>query len=251
MSMMLARSINKLLGYYGLELRKKFLLEVAEADQHHMKIMDDIKPYTLTTRERIWALLNSVDYVATRGIAGSIVECGVWRGGSMMAAAKRLQLHNQLRDLYLFDTYEGMSEPTEFDKASGHDVRKEWESQQTSNQNNWCYASLDEVRANVLSTGYPAARIHFTKGKVEDTLTRVENLPAEIAILRLDTDWYESTKIELEILYPRLVPGGVLIIDDYGYWDGARRAVTEYFSRPSRHLLLNYIDNTGRIAVKV
>lgn len=251
MSKMLADGVNWLLSRYGLEIRRKYLREVVEADQRHMQIMEDVRPYTLTSRERIWALMNSIDYVVNRGIEGAIVECGVWRGGSMMTVSKRLQHHSDIRDLYLFDTFEGMSEPSEFDTATGHDVRKEWEQHQTSQQNEWCYAPLDEVRKNVLSTGYPEARIRFIKGKVEDTLQQPINLPEKIAVLRLDTDWYESTKSELEILYPRLAIGGVLIIDDYGYWDGARRAVTEYFATPSRGLLLNYIDNTGRIAVKV
>lgn len=248
---MLVGAVNRLLGFSEFEIRRKHLLQVAEADQQHMQIMEDVRPYTLTSRDRIWALMNSIDYIVKRGIEGSIVECGVWRGGSMMTVAKRLLHHNDIRDLYLFDTFEGMSEPSEFDTAAGHDVHKEWEQQQTSQQNEWCYASLDEVCKNVLSTGYKESRIRFIKGKVEDTLRQPNNLPEKIAVLRLDTDWYESTKSELEILYPRLAIGGVLIIDDYGYWDGARRAVTEYFSAPSRGLLLNYIDNTGRIAVKV
>jgi hypothetical protein len=82
---------------------------------------------------------------------------------------------------------------------------------------------------------------------VEDTISEA-NAPTKIALLRLDTDWYESTKWELEILYPRLISGGVLIIDDFGYWDGARKAVVEYFA--DNPILLNYIDGTGRIAIK-
>ncbi len=109
----------------------------------------------------------------------------------------------------------------------------------------WCYSPLEEVKRNMDSTGYPAAEITYVKGKVEDTLP--DAAPAQIAVLRLDTDWYESTRHELEHLYPRLAPGGVLIIDDYGYWSGARKAVDEYFGDS---LLLNRIDNTGRMAIK-
>jgi hypothetical protein len=100
----------------------------------------------------------------------------------------------------------------------------------------------------VLGVGYPEERIHFVPGRVEETLP--QNAPKDIALLRLDTDWYASTKHELQHLYPRLVPGGVLIVDDYGYWQGARQAVDEYLSENGLALLLNRIDHTARIAVK-
>jgi O-methyltransferase len=111
----------------------------------------------------------------------------------------------------------------------------------------WCIASLDDVRANLLSTGYPANQIHFVPGKVEQTIPKT--LPERLALLRLDTDWYESTKHELEHLYPRLSNDGVLIIDDYGHWRGAREAVDEFFLR-SRHPLLHRLDYTGRLMLK-
>jgi O-methyltransferase len=103
------------------------------------------------------------------------------------------------------------------------------------------------VRATLLETGYPAERLHLHRGPVEETLPRQS--PGPLALLRLDTDWYKSTLHELEHLYPLLAGGGILIIDDYGHWQGARRAVDEYFA-DSPPLLLNRIDYTGRIAVK-
>jgi len=99
-----------------------------------------------------------------------------------------------------------------------------------------------------LSIGYPEQQIHFVEGLVEETLPA--EAPEEIALLRLDTDWYSSTKHELEQLYPRLAPGGVLILDDYGHWQGARRAVDEYFAENQITLLLNRVDSTARIGVK-
>jgi O-methyltransferase len=83
---------------------------------------------------------------------------------------------------------------------------------------------------------------------VEDTIPA--SVPEQIALLRLDTDWYESTKCELEILFPRLVKGGVIIIDDYGCWQGARKAVDEYFNKNNIAILLNRMDDTGRIGIK-
>jgi hypothetical protein len=91
-------------------------------------------------------------------------------------------------------------------------------------------------------------RVHFIEAPVEESLPA--HAPEQIALLRLDTDWYASTRHELEHLYPRLVPGGVLIIDDYGHWEGARRAADEYFGKIGEHLLLNRLDYAARIAVK-
>ncbi len=104
------------------------------------------------------------------------------------------------------------------------------------------------VRETIDSAGYPSERVHFVRGQVEDTVP--EQAPERIALLRLDTDWYESTRHELLHLYPRLASGGVLIVDDYGHWDGCRRAVDEYFSTEAEPVLLSRIDYTGRLAVK-
>ncbi len=113
----------------------------------------------------------------------------------------------------------------------------------------WCIASLQEVRHNMQATGYPSGQIHYIEGRVEETIPA--QIPDSIALLRLDTDWYESTRHELEHLYPRLVEGGVLVLDDYGHWQGARQAVDEYFAQAGHRPLLQRIDYSGRLAVKV
>jgi len=163
----------------------------------------------------------------------------------MMAVALTLaNARNADRDLYLFDTYEGITKPTAVD---GQHARTTWSERQTASHNTWAYAGLKEVRTNIASTGYPTDRVHYIVGKVEETVP--SSAPDSIAILRLDTDWYESTRHELEHLVDRVSPGGVLIIDDYGHWQGARRAVDEFLARTSRPVLLNRVDYTGRIAV--
>jgi hypothetical protein len=121
-------------------------------------------------------------------------------------------------------------------------------SRRGSDTSDWCYASLEDVRQNLASTGYGMERIAFVKGKVEDTLPG--SAPDSISLLRLDTDWYESTLHELVHLFPRLSAGGVLIIDDYGHWRGARRAVDEYLRDNSIRMLFDRVDYSGRIAVK-
>lgn len=207
------------------------------------------KPFTMTSVERMAALIQAVTYVTKNGIAGDIVECGVWRGGSMMAVALTLLAHgDRSRSLYLFDTFEGMSAPTGDDQSLdgvSAEVQLERDPRGTGV---WCYASLEDVRANILSTGYPEEKIHLIKGKVEETIP--QNIPSSLSLLRLDTDWYESTKHELRHLYPLLNTKGILIIDDYGHWQGARKAVDEYFAELGVQDYLHRIDYTGRILVK-
>jgi O-methyltransferase len=203
----------------------------------------------MTTPPRVYALVRAVEYLVARPVPGALVECGVWRGGSVMAAALTLlRLGVTDRDLYLFDTFTGMTEPGEEDVMQTGKRAADLLASGSPDSHVWAIAPLDQVREAVLGVGYPEERIHFVQGRVEDTLPA--NAPAEIALLRLDTDWYSSTKHELVHLYPRLRSEGVLIVDDYGYWRGQRRAVDEYISDNSLTLLLNRIDNSGRIALK-
>jgi len=210
-----------------------------------------VKNFTMTSKERAYALYKAVKYIVNSGIDGDFVECGVWKGGSgMIMAYALLEMGQTTRRIHLFDTFEGMPKPTKEDyKVSNRSVRaeSEWESKQCKNHNQWCFSPLSEVRNNMHSTGYPDAKIIFVKGKVEDTIP--ENMPDKIALLRLDTDWYESTKYELEHLYPILVEKGVLIIDDYGFWAGAKKATDEFFSK-EKGIFLVRIDDTGRIGIK-
>jgi len=210
-----------------------------------------IRAYTMTSPERLYSLIQATQYVESARIPGDIVECGVWRGGSMMAVAKTLLAAGAIhRDLYLFDTFEGMTKPGERDISVANDRADEVMRNTVRSEDNlfWCYAPVERVRQALLSTGYPEPHLRFVVGKVEETLPG--QAPSAIALLRLDTDWYESTKHELMHLFPRLSRGGVLIIDDYGHWKGARAAVDEYFSENGIKILLNRIDYTGRIALK-
>jgi O-methyltransferase len=206
--------------------------------------VDDVRPFTMTTPERVYALCVATEYIVRTGTPGAIVECGVWRGGSMMAVARTLlRLGSADRDLYLFDTFEGQPPPGIEDvSVEGGETLTLLEGR------DWCGgAPEDDVRKNLLSVGYGADRLHLVKGMVEETIPA--GAPDAISLLRLDTDWYGSTKHELVHLYPRLEPGGVLIIDDYGDWRGAKQAVDEYVQEQELKLLLTRIDG-ARIAVK-
>jgi hypothetical protein len=151
--------------------------------------------------------------------------------------------------LYLFDTFEGMSHPTEHDvRAETGERAAELLAHSNKGDQIWACSSLREVQENLARTEFPANRVHFVRGRVEDTIPH--QAPEQISILRLDTDWYESTRHELIHLFPRLSAHGVLIIDDYGSWAGARKAVDEYFATSEFRPLLARIDDTGRICTK-
>lgn len=220
-------------------------------------IIERVAPYTMTSPMRIEALLEGVRYCIARDIPGVFVECGVWRGGSVLAMLLQLlELGVTDRDVYLYDTFEGMTEPTEEDTSAFQEPALEtWQRTGSQGRKAWSgyfneqVFSEDAVRRVLLETGYPESRLEFVRGPVEQTLPGT--IPEKIALLRLDTDWYASTLHELEHLYPKLVASGVLIIDDYGHWRGCRQAVDEYFARDDvPQLLLQRIDYTGRMAVK-
>ncbi len=220
----------------------------ADYDESSKEIITAVKPWTMTSIERLNALVQSVRYVTRHELPGDIVECGVWRGGSMQAVARTLlSLGVTDRELYLFDTFEGMSEPTEEDKRVDGASAADLLATQSKDRPIWALATLDDVQDGFSRLDYPAERVHYVQGKVEDTIP--EQAPEQIAILRLDTDWYSSTKHELIHLYDRLVPGGVLLLDDYGYWQGSRQAVDEFLEETGARLLLTRMDE-GRIAVK-
>jgi O-methyltransferase len=221
----------------------------ADFSPAEVEIIEAVREKTLTTHERVVSLVRAIDYVVKNSIAGDIVECGVWKGGSMMAAALALKrLADTHRELHLYDTFDGMPPPTEADTDYlGNSAAGQMEVMDKDSII-WARAQLEEVQSNMALTQYPGERINYVKGKVEDTIPG--HLPQNIALLRLDTDWYESTKHELNFLFPRLVRGGVLILDDYGHWEGARKAVDEYIEQQGLKLLLCRIDMGGRIAIK-
>lgn len=234
-----ARSQERRLGPDGLPV---------DFEEDTREIIRNALPYTMTSPERLYALVQAVRYIQARGVAGALVECGVWKGGSMMAVADTLRrARDASRDLYLFDTFEGMPPAGSGDlRYDGVSATALMDAQNRQTSRAWAYSSVGDVRRNLRLVDYPEDRIHCIVGRVEDTIP--DNAPREIALLRLDTDWYESTAHELKHLFPRLVDGGVLIIDDYGHWQGARRAVTEYFG--DQPVLLHRIDYTGRLLVK-
>jgi hypothetical protein len=228
---------------------------VAQIDPSARAILERCRPFTLTSAERVQALLDAVEYCVRREVPGDFAECGVWRGGSVLAMILKLQeLGRNDRVIHLYDTFEGMTEPSERDtSAYDRPALETWSEDRSLGKVAWegffqaDVFNEESVRDLLLSTGYPAENLRLVRGPVEETLPSLA--PRELALLRLDTDWYDSTLHELVHLYPLLTVGGVMIIDDYGHWDGCRQAVDEYFSTETP-ILLNRIDYTGRIGVK-
>ena len=225
--------------------------EYSDFDPDFLPILCRCQPATMTSVERVYALYKAVEYLSVAMIPGDLVECGVWRGGSMMCAALTLmRAGDTSRRLYLYDTFEGMVQPDVADiDFSGRSASTQLSAEERSEGSYiWAYAPLELVCRNMASTGYPTNRISYVRGPVEQTIP--VTMPESIALLRLDTDWHASTRYELDRLFPLLVKGGVLIIDDYGHWQGARRAVDEYFAASNVKVLLNRIDYTGRVGVR-
>ena len=241
-------AIQRLLGMAGYQLQRKYPRDFTADD---VALARRVEPFTRVSPIQVWGCVQAVEHVVQNQIPGAVVECGVWKGGCAMAMALTLvRLGDRSREIYLYDTFEGMTPPT------GHDIDflgRDAGSQMTAAKDRVkgieAFAPLEEARTNILGTGYDPSLVHFVKGKVEDTLP--DQSPTQISLLRLDTDWYESTRHELEQLFPRVSRGGVLMIDDYGHWRGVRKATDEYFAKQTYRPLFCRVDYASRLAVKL
>jgi len=224
---------------------------IAEISNLELEILKNISYYSMSTPANHWAIIQSIKHIKENSIKGDLVECGVWRGGNLVLFKKLIDQYKLDKSIFAFDTFEGMPEPT----GDDYDLKNIKAQQIYDNYKNkdikWCYSTLEEVKKNILKF-YPEINksFKFIEGKVENTLKNPENLPNEISLLRLDTDFYESTKVELEILYPKLSQGGVLIIDDYGHWKGSKKAVDEYFNLENNFEWFHRIDYASRLYIK-
>jgi len=197
-----------------------------------------IKKITMTSRERIQGLHWAIEQIHGDQIPGDVVECGVWRGGNIVLARRAFDSVNNIKHYWAYDTFDGMTQPGQQDPPEAH---TNW---QTS-PHVVCRSPRQEVEDVFRAWQILDQRTHLIQGDVAQTLQIESNLPDRISLLRLDTDWYASTLIELERLYPRLESGGYLIIDDYGYWSGCRQAVHEYFGADLIRYGFVALDDTG------
>ena len=247
--------VNKCLAPAGLKIIRTpnhvhFPVEFDEMDKSVCQYVLDNR-LSMVGSERLFSTLMACRYVAEANIEGDFVECGVWRGGNSIIAADVFRRLANTKSSYLFDTFAGMTRPSanDFRNNGGTLAQRKYQREQRETHNNWCYSSLEDVMNNFRIRGLLTDQVKFIKGDVLNTLTIEKNLPEKIAVLRLDTDWYESTIMELEALWPRLERGGILIVDDYGHWNGVRKAVDEFFQE-SKRPFLQYVDYAGRVAIK-
>lgn len=204
----------------------------------------------MVSDERLGASIMAAHWACQNGITGDWVECGVWKGGNSLAAALVFKHASAPRNVWLYDTFAGMTAPCDKDGRQGEieTCKAKWRRTERRDYVDWCYA--DEHTVKDLFMKYEIDNVHFVKGDVLQTLRQPENLPKKISILRLDTDFYESTYAELEALYPLVNKGGIIIIDDYGKWKGSRLACDEFFDRLPVRPFLSIIDDSGRLFVK-
>lgn len=222
--------------------------EIIDSGDVYIKNIQNIinfSDFTMVNKKHIAEIQSFVDYINKNNIEGAIVECGVWKGGIMMACIKSQQKYNEEREFYLYDTYEGMTEPN-----SNKDLKQDKENYKIKKE--WHKVDINSVKNNILLCNYNKDKIHYIKGDVLETLNDI--IPEKISILRLDTDWYESTKKELDVLYKRVSNNGFVIIDDYNNKDiqgnprGARVACNEFFPMISKEMnIIKSLSNEDNI----
>ncbi len=201
--------------------------------------LERCKPYSLLGAEAFYNVFCAVEYIARCAIPGDIVECGVFLGGTVLAIgefARHFGLSD--RQFYLYDTFDGF--PKGVSEVDLHGKTVNFRSGASF---------LEQTRSVVAQSAYPQDKFHFIAGPVEETL--LEFRPERVALLRLDTDYFQSTRVELERLYPSLSPGGVLIVDDYGCFQGARRATDKFFEEHRPRMLLFRINFSVRSGIKI
>ena len=204
------------------------------------KIIRSARPFTMTSNQSICALVMATKHIDECLIAGDIVECGVWAGGSIIAS-KLAQDKTFHRNFWLFDTFEGMTKPTIEDGVVAQKVFD----LETKNgkDSNWLKISKEVVQKNIIDTTGDDNFCNYISGPIEETLiSQKASLPNQIAILRIDTDWHDSTMAALENLFQLVVPGGVVILDDYGFWEGSRLAAENFFKKQSFKPFLIPVD---------
>jgi hypothetical protein len=241
--------IKKILSLFNLKLSQIAIFPV-EADKKIINFINISSKFSMTGHERMYLLSQAILNAKEKRLDGDFVECGVWRGGNILLYKLLNDFYDLNKTIYVYDTFEGMTEPEDVDKDFyGNSAKKYLLTNLKSEnlENSHCFSTIDNVKKNILEHTN-LKKINFIIGPVEKTLLIKKNLPKKISVLRLDTDWYSSTKIELEVLYPRLVKGGVLIIDDYGTWYGSKKATDEYFFQKKKWLHVH--DHTCRYLIK-
>jgi len=196
-----------------------------------MQVVHKVKGYTAVFVPRLVALYKLSDEVNRLSLPGDFVECGVYNGGSAAIMASFCEKTEPKRNIWLFDSFEGLPKPTE---ADGYEAPP---------YEGWCHGDLEKVKRIFRKLSIPESRVHIVKGWFQDTFPTVE-IP-QIAILHIDADWYESVKLCLEKFYDCVQPGGYIVLDDYGDWQGCKIAADEFIKSRALDVKLIQVDYTG------
>ena len=192
-----------------------------------------VQDCTLLDAERIHSLWNLTNGINRRGIIGDIVECGSYKGGSSAVLRACMGKH---RKLWIYDSFEGMPETTELD---GEEARK---------YVGTCLASKEDAIEILRATGARGDEFVIMEGLYEDTFKK--KLPEQVALLHCDADWYDSVSIVLETFYSLIPVGGCVILDDFGFWEGCRRAFYDFCQKHGEKPLLERVGSTQAFWIK-
>jgi O-methyltransferase len=221
-----------------------------------------VRDYTMADEACLITLWQHTKYLETNSIVGDYVECGVWKGGCVaLMALGNLSYGSTRRNIYLFDSFTDICEPdkkvdgdkaiqqaTEWSTTKGTDGKlKPLEGFYDQFGGHGTKAACIEVIEK--KVGYDKEKVHYIEGWFQDTFPIHSKTIGQIALLRLDADWYASTKICLETFYDKVVDGGIIIIDDYGTYEGCKKAVDEFFLGKKKPLL-NHINKHSRYIIK-
>jgi len=239
---MIGALANRLIRPFGVRLQ--YLRPQTEypnyVDPQFIRIFERHRSNTMVSWPGCYQAFQAARHIAKSGVGGAVVQCGVWRGGLAAVVADTLAMEGDKdREFYLYDSFEGMPAPADCDvrvHAPGDRALDIYNTHKTNGES-WARAEPHQVASALALSRYESERFKVVSGDVLETIPA--KAPELIALLHLDTDWYESTRHEMEHLFPRLAPGGVLIVDDYWHWNGARRAVDEYLASVDEQLLLN------------
>lgn len=184
-----------------------------------LEIHREMGPFTMIGPDKFTGILRLC--YEMRSIPGDIVECGTWKGGMLAGVMK---IMGKDRTYWAYDSFEGLPPAKAIDGEAAIAYQKNVSSpfyrENCSAERKWVEGLFQDV----------PTLLRVVPGWFSETMTVQENLPNSIAIVHLDGDWYESTMTSLTALYPLVVPNGLIILDDYSYWIGVKRAVHTYFN---------------------
>ncbi len=247
--------IKKTLGKFGLQISRinskiRYPVEFTKRDIEIFNYVYE-RNLTMIGKQRMFSNILIAKWITQNELEGDFVECGVWRGGSTLLVKMIFEEYGNNSKVWLFDTFKGMTQPTDVDiNFSGELAKVKYLKSKKTDYVDWAYAGYKDVKDNFIRSGVKIDDCVFVKGDVLKTIPRYNDKLKKISFLRLDTDWYESTKIELDYFYPKIVKDGFLVIDDYGHWGGSRKAADQYFHKNQINEFKNMIDSSSRMIRK-